>query len=308
MLVEGDLRGHPSHGVSRLSILVERLRKGLIVADAEPALDWATDAVLQVDGRRGFGPVSAFAAVDCIVERAKTTGVAMASVRNSNHVGMLAPYVERMADARHIGLAFTTSEALVHPWGAAKPMVGTNPIGLAVPTTTDPLVLDMSTASVSMGKILDYATKSIPIPLGWAVDDAGMPTSDPRAASAGAISPFGGAKGYALGIGLEAMVGVLTQSALGTSIRGTLDSEHECSKGDVFVAICLERLGLTHLLPELDIYFDDVRASGNAADTRIGIPGDRARSVRQRRMAEGIPLHSKVWEQTLQLHKDAQRA
>ena len=307
-LVEGDLRDQHSHGVRRLPVLVARLRNGLLVSGERSQHTWATDAVVQVDGKRGFGPVVAFSAVDAIVDRVSDTGIALATVNNSNHIGMLAPYIERIAEAGHLGIALTTSEALVHPWGGMRAMIGTNPIGIAVPTTGKPLVLDMSTASVSMGKILDYATKSAAIPLGWAVDEAGVPTTDARAASNGAISPFGGAKGYALGIAFEAMVAVLTQSAVGTAVRGTLDSVDECSKGDVFLAISLDRLGLTAFLPTLEAYLDEVRASSGDPESPISIPGDRARSTRADRIANGVPLHPDIWAQILHLHQEAHHA
>jgi LDH2 family malate/lactate/ureidoglycolate dehydrogenase len=283
-------------------VLVDRLKNGLIVSGEAPELDWLTDAVLRVDGKRGFGPVVAVEAIDAIVARAAETGIAMATIGNSNHVGMLAPYVERMAAAGAIGIALTTSEALVHPWNGASAMLGTNPIGIAVPTPTDPLVLDMSTASVSMGKILDFAVKASAIPLGWAVDSDGVPTTDPRKAIDGAISPFGGPKGYALGIAFEAMVAVLSRTAFGPDVKGTLDAEHVASKGDVFIAISVARLGLTDYLPDLEAYLDDVRQSGTDPDSLVTIPGDRARTTREHRRASGIPLHPEIWARVQQLH------
>lgn len=295
VLVEGDLRNQHSHGVRRLPVLIGRLGKGLLVSGGAPELSWITEAVLSVDGGRGFGPSVANAAVDAIGDRADSTGIALAAIRNSNHVGMLAPYVERLAQRGQIGLAFTTSEALVHAWGGAVAMVGTNPIGIAVPTAGEPLVLDMSTASSSMGKVLDHAARGQSIPLGWAVDASGAPTEDAAAAVQGAISPFGGAKGYALGVALEAFVATLTGTALGRSVLGTLDIDNVCSKGDVFLAVSLERLGLSGALPLLSAYLEEVRASTVDPSDPVVIPGDRARETRAERIEHGIPLHSKVW-------------
>jgi LDH2 family malate/lactate/ureidoglycolate dehydrogenase len=304
LLVEGDLRGHHSHGVRRLSVLVGRLRNGLVRSGDEPVQRWRTESTLDVDGLSGFGPVVARSAIGAITERAQTTGVAVAMIRNSNHLGMLAPYVEQIAAAGQIGIALTTSEALVHPWGGARPMVGTNPIGIGVPTAGAPLVLDMSTAAVSMGKVLDHAAQARPIPLGWAVDESGTPTTDARAAARGAVSPFGGPKGYALALALETLVATLTGSELGSRVRGTLDVEDECTKGDVFVAVSLERLGLAHMLPAVSEYLDEVRASGNDPHTRLDVPGDRARRTRADRLRTGIPLHPDVWATVLALQEE----
>jgi L-2-hydroxycarboxylate dehydrogenase (NAD+) len=308
LLVEGDLRGHHSHGIRRLPVLVGRLRNGLVHSGSEPVHRWQTEVVLEVDGASGFGPVVANAAIGAITKRAQTSGVAVAAVRNANHIGMLAPYVERITEAGQIGIALTTSEALVHPWGGARPMVGTNPIGIGIPTAGAPLVLDMSTASVSMGKILDHAAQSRPIPLGWAVDGTGTPTTDAQAAARGAVSPFGGPKGYALGLALEVLVATLTTSALGTRVRGTLDIEDLCTKGDVFVAISLERLGLAGMLPVVTEYLDEVRASAKDLQVRVDVPGDRARRTRAARMTSGIPLHPDVWASVLALQEDTRNS
>ncbi|MES2171185.1 MAG: Ldh family oxidoreductase [Actinomycetota bacterium] len=303
ILAEGDLRGHHSHGVRRLPVLVNRLKKGLIATDAQPVWEWRTDSVLEVDGRRGFGPSVAFASIDKIIERAASTGIAVVTISNSNHVGMLAPYIERITAAGQVAFGFTTSEALVHPWGSARALVGTNPIGIGVPNGDEPLVLDMSTASVSMGKILEHAARGEAIPLGWAVDVEGNQTTDAAAAAqGGAISPFGGPKGYGLGIALEAVVGLLTRSSFGIAVHGTLDSDRVATKGDVFIAVSLERLGLTGSLPGMREYFDEVRASGpNAGD--VTVPGDRARATRARRLRDGVPLHVGSWQQALVLGK-----
>jgi len=304
VLVEGDLRGHPSHGVRRLPVLVGRMRNGLIRTGVTPRTTWISDAFASVDGDRGFGPVVAAVAIEAITRRAEESGIALAAVSNANHLGMLAPYVERIASAGQIGIALTTSEALVHPWGSARPMLGTNPVGIAVPTEHEPLVLDMSTAAVSMGKVLDHAAASRPIPLGWAVDRHGRPATDPLEASDGAISPFGGAKGYALGIALEVLVGTVTGTAFGPQKLGTLDVEHVATKGDLFVAISLERIGQLPHLSLVEAYLQDVRSSGAGSDP-VMVPGDRARATRAERLTNGIPINPQVWraiEQLLEEH------
>ncbi|MBO0881360.1 MAG: Ldh family oxidoreductase [Mycobacterium sp.] len=307
-LVEGDLRDHHSHGVRRLPVLVGRLRNGLISSGRPILTNWLTESFVSVDGQQGFGPAVAMETVDLIMDRAAKTGIAAAAVRNANHVGMLAPYLERMAAGSMIGIGLTTSEALVHPWGSARAMVGTNPIGIGVPTGDGPLVLDMSTGSVSMGKVLDHAARGAPIPDGWAVDTSGSPTTDARAAAAGAISPFGGPKGFALGLAFEALVGVITGTSFGTAVTGTLDTTEPATKGDVFVCLSVGRLGLGAQLPVLHEYLNEVRASG-VDGLAVTVPGDRARAVRADRLATGIPLDTEVWQRTLALleHSEPER-
>ncbi|WP_285251177.1 Ldh family oxidoreductase [Pseudarthrobacter sp. fls2-241-R2A-168] len=293
-LVDAELRGHASHGIRRVPVLCDRLHAGLIVSGASPDTTWVSESVLDVDGNLGFGPVSAHAAIDELLPRAASTGVALAAIRRSHHIGMLAPYVERMASAGFVSMVMTTSEGLVHPWGGAGALVGTNPIGIGVPSGDTPLILDMSTAAVSMGKILDYKAKGLEIPHGWAVDRNGRPTTDAAAASEGAISPFGGAKGYALGIAVEAIVGLLTRTAFGTEVTGTLDATQPTTKGDLFLVISTDVLRADESAQALARYFEQIRGSGVDSGV-VSIPGDRARRTRTERLEAGVPVDGALW-------------
>jgi len=140
-----------------------------------------------------------------------------------------------------------------------------------------------------------------PLPAGWAVDADGRPTSDAAAATRGAISPFGGPKGFALGLALEVVVAALSATALGTGVHGTLDTDRAVTKGDVFIAVSLRRLGLETALPAIRDYLDEVRASGVDASAPVTVPGDRSREVRARHLAAGVPVHRSTWDRTLEL-------
>jgi LDH2 family malate/lactate/ureidoglycolate dehydrogenase len=301
LLVEGDLRGHASHGLRRLDLLAQRLRNGVARAAAEPRLSWTTPSVLVVDGCSGLGPPTARRAVDALIERVGETGVAVAAVRNANHLGMLAPYVETLAAAGLVGIALTTSEALVHPWGGTRAMVGTNPVAVAVPVAGgDPVVLDMATGQVSRGKVLDHAARDLPLTPGDAVDAQGAPTTDATAALDGAISPFGGAKGYALGVMLEVLVATLTRSALGDEVRGTLDPTDPSTKGDLFIALDPAHFGPGSAA--VAAYVDALRAESPApGHDRVLVPGDRARSTRAANLTNGVPIARGTWARAAEI-------
>jgi len=293
-LVEAELRGHPSHGLRRLIVLAGRIDSGLIDPGAEPQLEWVASAALRVDGRRGFGPVAAHRAIDAVIERLPQTGTVAVSLHRTHHLGMLAPYVERLAEAGAVGIVLSSTEGLVHPWGGAGALVGTNPIGIGVPADGGDVVVDMSTGAVSAGKILDYRAKGMPLPDGWAVDAAGRPTTDAAAAAEGAISPFGGAKGYALGLAFGAAVGAVSGTAFGPDVHGTLDTEHETTKGDVIIALDAGLLAGADTRAALGGYLDLLRASGT--DGRVAIPGDRARAERSRRLEDGVEIATDIWQ------------
>lgn len=289
--LDADLRGVPSHGLLRLERLVQRLEAGLVDPNASGAFEWRGSGFLVVDGQNGLGPVVANAALERIQGRARETGVALAAIRNAQHLGMLAWYAERIARDGQAAIVLSTSEALVHPWGGRHAMVGTNPISIAVPTgEADPFVMDTATSRVSMGEIHDHANRNAPIPGDWALDAAGNPTTDAKAAKAGAIAPFGAAKGYALGLAFELLVSALSGAAIGTDVHGTLDATHLCNKGDVFIVIDGPRTA------GLAAYLDLIRAAEPAEGfERVLVPGERGRANRAERVVAGVPIADAVW-------------
>jgi len=299
-LVAAELRGHPSHGLRRLEVLIARIQNGLIDPASRPVLEWTATAALSVDGARGFGPVVAYEAISALRERLPETGIATAALRRTHHLGILAPYVEELAAAGLVGVMLSSTEGLVHPWGGVGALLGTNPVAIGVPATGGDLAVDMSTGAVSAGKILDYRAKGMTLPDGWAVDAAGHPTTDAAAAAEGAISPFGGPKGYALGLAFGAIVGSLTGTALGPDVHGTLDTSAEVSKGDVIIAIDPVVFAGSDTRASLGDYFALIRRSGADGST-VTVPGDRARATRDQSLQNGVPLSTDVWSRLVEL-------
>jgi LDH2 family malate/lactate/ureidoglycolate dehydrogenase len=247
--------------------------------------------------------VVALAALDAVIPRARETGIAIAAIRNAEHMGAIAYYCDYVARRGLTIIGLTLSEALVHPFGGRKAMIGTNPIAIGVPAHPEPLVLDMATSLVSMGKIHDHANRAVPIPEGWALDEAGNPTTDAARAKDGAIAPFGGAKGYALGLAFEVLVASLAESAIGTGVKGTLDSKHPSNKGDLFIVIAPPHAEAAKAL--VTEYLDAVRASPPADATRpVLIPGDRAHAAYDKSKAEGVFLDDGLWEDLQKLDQE----
>lgn len=298
VLVEAELRGVASHGILRVARILKRIENEVINPTATGRHIWQAPGLLHVDGERGLGPVIATKAIDAIADRALEMGVAVAAISNSNHVGMLAWYAERVADRGQTLIGFSTSEALVHPWGGGTAMIGTNPITIGVPTESGAFVMDTATSIVSMGKIHDYANRGQPIPEGWGVDASGASSRDPVAVKAGAISPFGGAKGYALGLAFELLVSSLTGAAVGRDVKGTLDDTEPCTKGDLFIVINGSGGGMGK-------YLDAIRSMPPMAGfDEVRVPGDRARATRDHRLSQGIPVGDEVWSELMKIDED----
>jgi len=305
VLIDAELRGVPSHGLLRLKRIIARIGNGVIDPVSRGFQQWSAEGFLTVDGQGGLGPVVASAALAALQARVERLGIAIAAIRNSNHLGMLGWYAEEMAKQGYALIAFSTSEALVHPWGARHAMIGTNPIAIAVPTksqssSTAPFMMDTATSIVSMGEVHDHALRGAAIPSGWALDADGNPTQDAAAATRGAIAPFGQAKGYAMGLAFELLVARLTGAALGRAVGGTLDDDQMCNKGDLFILIRGEG-------QDLHPHLDTIRAMPPAQGfDRVQIPGERGRAAKAERLASGIPLPANLWETVQALARSAE--
>jgi L-2-hydroxycarboxylate dehydrogenase (NAD+) len=311
VLIYGELGGHPSHGLLRLPTLVTRIHAGLIDPAATGRHRWPKSASLVVDGCNGLGPVVANRALDAASDCAKQTGIAVAALRRTSHLGMLAPYVERVAQRGQCVIATCTSEALVHPWAGRTAMIGTNPLAIGVPATPRPLVIDMSTGVVSAGKIVDHARREAPIPEGWALDADGEPTTDAAAARTGSIAPFGGPKGYALGLALEVLVASVTGTALGTAVRGTLDVNNPSTKGDLFLVIDSPPVsgeGEPAVPAIVDLVSDYLQAVRESPAQNPGqpvlVPGDRSMIRREQAARDGFDIAERTLDE---LHKLSNR-
>jgi L-2-hydroxycarboxylate dehydrogenase (NAD+) len=297
VLTEADLRGHHSHGLQRLPVLAARIRKQLIRVMAEPDYIWTADAVLSVDGKDGLGPFVAETAHEIAKSRLQEKGIVAVAIRNSSHIGMIGYYSEKRAREGIVCIAMTESEALVHPHGGTKALVGTNPIAIGIPSEPAPFVFDMATFTSAIGKIYASKHRGETIPLGWAIDAEGKPTTDPDAALKGSLTPLAGPKGYGLGISIGILAGLLPGAEIGRTVLGTLDTEFRCTKGDLFLLLNPAAFpGGALLAAHVASYLDELRSSPpqNNCDQVI-VPGDRARKVREERMRSGIPLPKEVW-------------
>lgn len=300
LLLDAEMRGIASHGLLRLPRLIERIANGVADPKTKGCQTWTAPGFFKVDGQQGLGPVVAQAAIDALLDRAASQGIAMAAVANANHIGMLGFYADRVAEAGKCLIALSTSEALVHPWGGRRAMIGTNPIAIGLPTGDGIFMMDTATSIVSMGEIHDHANRGTPIPLGWALDGAGNPTTDAAAARQGAIAPFGGPKGYALGLAFELLLTALAGSAVGRAVKGTLDSTEPCTKADLFIVIDQP---LAPVADFVELLRQEAPAEGFDV---VRIPGERGRDLRQRAAAQGLIIADVTWSRLQDLAGSAE--
>jgi L-2-hydroxycarboxylate dehydrogenase (NAD+) len=300
---EADLRGIHSHGVQRLPVMVTRIQKGLLKVNAKPEKTWSTGSVLNIDGKEGFGTAICELGLRELVPAVRKHGVGVLTVRNAAHIGMVGYYAEKRALEGLCSLAFTTTEVLVHPFGGAEALVGTNPIAIGIPANPRPFVLDMATSGSAMGKIIAMKHRGEKIPEGWAVDKDGRPTTDPEEAIHGSLSPAGGPKGYGLGIAIAMLGGLLPGTEIGRKVLGTLDTEYRCTVGDLFIVIDPKAFpGADTIADGVKGYLDDLRASRPAVGFKqVMVPGDPEFKLREERLVKGIPHPEEVWHAAEQL-------
>lgn len=232
-LIQADLWGHQSHGVLRTSWYVERLRTG--VMKSSTTMQYVVDrgAVAVIDGEDGIGQVVASQAMVDAIKRAKTHGMASITVRNSNHFGTVMYYTRMAAQAGCIAFMTCNGGPAMAPWGGYRDkIVGTNPWSISAPGGSNPpLLLDIANTGVARGKIYLAKNRHQSIPEGWALDAEGKPTTDPVAAIAGIILPMAGHKGYAIGVMMDVLAGVLSGSHFLDDVNGPYHSDRKSGVG-----------------------------------------------------------------------------
>lgn len=297
-MVAADLRGVSSHGVARLGTYVKRVNSGLMEPRGRVTVVSETPSTVLVDGGNGFGQVAAAFAMSLLLDKARTTGIASAGIRNMNHYGMGAYFAMMALPHDMIGIAVSNAPPAMAPVGGATAMLGTNPITIAVPTATEPpLVLDMATSLVSRGKVRLAAKEGKKIPVGWGLDSSGSPTDDPvRVLNGGSLTPIAGPKGYGLALMIDVLSGVLTGSAFGTAIKAVDDLSGKSGTGSLLTAINVSAFMDPHeFRSRLDEMAQAIRQSPRATGVdRIYLPGEIEWECEKDRRKNGIPLSGAV--------------
>ena len=302
LMVRTDLRGVDSHGIGMLPRYVEWIQGGFIDPAAEPKTARDDLATALLDGQKGLGYYPSSVAMDLAIAKARTFGVGIVAVRNSNHFGAAANYSMMALAHDMVGLATTNSPyvAMVPTFGRA-PMLSTNPISVAAPAGTQtPFVLDMATTTAAIGKLRIASRWGKPIPEGWAVDAAGRPTTDPKVALAHRLlSPLGGSralgghKGYGLGVMVDILSGVLSGAVYGNLFfRSDMPEQKLHNVGHCFAAIDPARFRpIEEFKADMDEMLRALKESPKAeGEERIYTAGEPEAECERQRLVEGIPL------------------
>lgn len=304
VLVAADLRGVDSHGYIRLyTYYGSRLEKGTIDPLSPVTVLRESPVSLALDGGNGLGQVVGHQAMVRCIEKAEQTGMAMVTVRNSNHYGIAGYYAMMALPHDMIGISFTNSQPLVAPTYGRSAILGTNPIAVAVPSgSLRPYVLDMATSIVPIGRVTVYQKAGKEIPAGWGVDSSGQITTDPSAVlNGGALMALGGTdimrgyKGYGLAMLVDIFSGVLSGAAFLGHV-GHQTNKPGSDVGHFFAAVKVEAFReITGFKQDMDAMMQELKDAPKAVDQeRIYIAGEKEFELQDRFEREGVPLMSEV--------------
>lgn len=287
MLVWANLRGADSHGVLRIPRYVEMVELGLINPAARPHQVSGKGAVSVIDAEQAPGAVGMNIAARTAAELADAHGIGWCAVRRISHAGAIGYYAHKVAQAGRIAIAMTASKPLMIYHGSRSEGVSTNPIAIAAPTSNPerPLLLDMSTASVAIGKIMAAKDAGRPIPAGWAVDENGEETTDPGKVKA--VLPMAGPKGSGLSLMIEVLASVLVANPL---IAVALAGGGDPGGNGLVAALDPAAFGGDFVF-EVDRLHAAIKNLPLAAGSEsVYLPGERGFEEMERRSRAGIPL------------------
>lgn len=304
-LVEADLSGTSTHGVSRLGIYIKRIRAGVIDPRAQLTVDRRRTATLSIDAGNGLGQVQAMKTLDLLYPMARSAGIASAVVRNSQHFGALSYYCNQAAAKNMILLAMTNCEPAMSPEGGYDPFFGTNPIAASFPTGKGFSVkIDLATSIIARGNIIAAQKAGEKIPLGWALSPAGEPTEDAAQALLGTVLTMAGHKGYALAMMVECFSSVLSGAAIGSQIGSMYkDMNRKQDVGHFFCLVDIDAfMDIATFTARMDQTIDAIKGVRKRPGVEeILLPGERSHRTRQKNLRDGIKLGPAVVDELKQL-------
>lgn len=291
-LVKAEAQGLASHGVSRVPQYAMHLRNGRAAGTAIPRIARAHHAAVLIDAASGLAFPACALAVSEAIQRARTYGVSFAGVTNSHHFGVAADHLAPVAAAGMVGLAFGNSPAAMAAAGGKRPLFGTNPIAAVFPMRVGPgLSIDLSLSEVARGKLMIAAKKGDAIPLGWALDKHGTPTTDPAEGLEGSMLPVGGVKGAMLALIVELLVTSLTGAAFGFEASSFfVDEGNQPRIGQAFIVID------PNALAGVDAYHKrvDTLVDVMLADEEVRLPGARRNALAESAARDGLDIPDAV--------------
>ena len=223
-IINAELVGASSHGVSRVKMYCDRIKKKLINPQPKIKFKKISNSIFHVDANNGMGFISADKAIKKAIYCAKKTGFSLVGIKNSSHYGLSGYYAEQAVKKNLIALCFTNAPPAIAPFGSRKAFFGTNPVCFGAPSGSKvPFIFDASVSKINRGKIRYAAKTNKKIPIGSALDKKGQPTTDPNKALQGVQLPISGFVGSGLAWIVDILSGVITGSNHAGKVKDPFD-------------------------------------------------------------------------------------
>lgn len=292
-LVMADARGVYSHGCVRVPVYYSRFVRGGTSVAARPEVVREMGATALVDGHNAMGQVVSDFAMKLAIKKGKQYGTAAVSVTGSNHQGACAYFAMQAARENMIGFSWTINCGnVMAPWGGADAQLGNNPFGIAIPCGKHaPIVLDMATSVVAKGKIELARKTKTPIPITWALDKNGEPTTDPEEAYWGTVRPFGDYKGVGLSFVNAMISAVLSDSHFGETMTDLAENPEipNCTGHLLQVVDIAAITDVDEFKARMDAAVDYIKAGRKAKNTQeLFVPGELEDRMMKKQLEEGI--------------------
>jgi LDH2 family malate/lactate/ureidoglycolate dehydrogenase len=299
-LVEADLCGVESHGVSRMTIYLKRLEEKVVNAAGSFTVEQEYPAAAVIDGCNSMGMVTGRRVMQKCIDKAKQNGSCFITVKHSNHYGMAYSYVRMATEQNVIGITATNAPPNIAPWGSFKPYLGTNPIAIGIPAEAEPVILDMAPSVVAMGKVILAAKLGKPIPEGWALTADGKPTTDPAEGVKGTVLPIGGPKGYGIALFVDILCGILSGAQFGPHLNNMWnDFKNPQDLGHIFACIDIAKFVPMDLFKErVRQIKNEIKAlPKNPGISEIFMPGEIEWKRAEERRRMGLPVSDMVYQE-----------
>ncbi len=292
ILVEGDLRGYPFHGVERIFQIAEGVSQGTLSLTSQPKLIKSSLSMAIIDGQFGLGQPVAKKAMHLAIKKAHKSGVGVVGVINAGHIGVLSYYSEIASHNNCVGLVMSTSSPAVIIAGGRTKTFGTNPISYSFPTSADPVTADFSTSKVSRSTIIDYLNNNKKIPLGWAVDSSGRDTNEPLKALKGGMHTIDAdIKGSLISMLVSILAGHLIGGVVNPEVTGTRYMNKHPNKGDFFMAFSIAHFtDDTYFIEKSDLLVQLITQQG----ANFRVPGSKSLGNRATKMNVGITISNEL--------------
>jgi 3-dehydro-L-gulonate 2-dehydrogenase len=296
LFADTDRDGVHTHGLNRFPRFLETISSGVVGVGARAECVEARGALERWDGRGGPGNLNAHDSMARAVELANRFGLGCVALRNTNHWMRGGSYGWQAAEGGALAVCWTNTMPNLPPWGSARPLLGNNPLVIAVPRADGHVVLDMAMSQFSYGALAAYRERGEQLPVDGGFDSEGRLTRDPRAVEeSGRPLPAGYWKGSGLALLLD-MAAALLSAGLATH-QIPADPLRETRLSQVFIAFDLSSFAGSEIANEIVENLKQASAEGEA----VRYPGERTLRVRRENMEKGVPVEPKVWEQVLKL-------